>query len=111
MTTDFHAEKDIVGDRERRHQLEMLMHHAEAGLDGAGRVGDHRRLAVQPDLAFVGLQQAEQDVHQRRLAGAILADDGVDFAPSTARSMPSLATNAPKRLVMPVNSTAISAVL
>ena len=77
---DFHAEEDIVGDRQRGNQLEVLMHHAEAGRDGDGRVGKHRLLAVDPDLAFVGLQQAEQYVHQRRLAGAILADDGVDLA-------------------------------
>jgi len=47
---------------------------------GGGRVGDDGFLAVEHDLAFVWLQQAEEDVHQRRLAGAVLADDGVDLA-------------------------------
>ena len=31
------------------------------------------------DRALVGLVQPEQDVHQRALAGAVLADDGVEF--------------------------------
>ena len=34
-----HAEEDVVGDRQRRHELEVLMHHADAGGDGAGRTG------------------------------------------------------------------------
>ena len=89
----------------------MLMHHADAGFDGDGRIDATRSLTVDSDRAFIGLQEAEQDVHQRRLARAILADDGVDLAPPTARSMRSLATNAPKRLVMAVNATAISAIL
>ena len=33
-----------------------------------------------PDLAPVGLVEAEEDRHQRRLAGAVLADDAVDRA-------------------------------
>ena len=41
-------------------------------------IGNDDRLAVDQDLALVGLEQAEQDVHQRGLAGAVLADDGVD---------------------------------
>ena len=38
------------------------------------------RLAVDEDLALVRLQQPVQDVHQRRLAGAVLAEQGVDLA-------------------------------
>ena len=43
-------------------------------------VGSCRRLAVDQDLAAVGLVEAVEDVHQRRLAGAVLADDAVDRA-------------------------------
>ncbi len=38
------------------------------------------RLAVDADLAAVGLVEAVEDRHQRRLAGAVLADDAVDRA-------------------------------
>ncbi len=47
MATDFHAEKDVVGDRERGNQFEMLMHHAEAGFDRDGWIGDPRSRTVQ----------------------------------------------------------------
>ena len=35
---DFHAEKDVVGDRQRRNELEMLVHHADAGADRRRRI-------------------------------------------------------------------------
>src|SRR6185312_9891913 len=38
------------------------------------------RLAVHPDLALVGLGQPVQDVHQGRLAGPVLAQQGADLA-------------------------------
>jgi hypothetical protein len=48
--------------------------------DGGVGVLDHRRLAVDEDLAAIGLIEAVEDAHQRRLAGAVLADDAVDLA-------------------------------
>jgi hypothetical protein len=39
-----------------------------------------QRLAVQLDLAFVGRDGAADRLDQRRLAGAVVADDGEDFA-------------------------------
>ena len=38
------------------------------------------RLAVEQDLAGVGRVDAGQDLHQRRFAGAVLADDGQHLA-------------------------------
>ena len=46
---------------------------------GAGR-GDPDRLAVDQDLAFVRLLHAGEDADQRRLAGAILAQQDMDLA-------------------------------
>ena len=43
------------------------------------------------DLALVRLVQAVEDVHQRRLAGPVLAEQRVDLAGSTTRSTASLA--------------------
>ena len=44
------------------------------------RRAERRRLAVQEDLALVGPVQAVEDVHQRRLAGAVLAEQRVHLA-------------------------------
>ena len=41
---------------------------------------DRRRLAADANLAAVGLVEAVEDRHQRRLAGAVLADNAVDGA-------------------------------
>ena len=45
--------------------------------------GDEKspRLAVDDDRALVGPVRAVERLHQRRLAGAVLADDGVDACP------------------------------
>src|SRR6185436_18641495 len=50
---------------------------------GAPRVtrrAEMDQLAVEPDLAFVRLQRARQRLDQRRLAGAVVADDREDLA-------------------------------
>ena len=44
------------------------------------RVRDVDGLAVEADLAGVGLQDAVDHLDQRRLAGAVLAEQRVDFA-------------------------------
>ena len=49
-------------------------------VDRVRRRVDLDRLAVDQDLALVGLVQAVQDRHQRRLAGAVLAEQRVDLA-------------------------------
>ena len=58
----------------------MLEDHADAVADRFARGADAHRLAVDPDLAGVGFIEAVEDRHQRRLAGAVLADDAVDEA-------------------------------
>jgi hypothetical protein len=46
----------------------------------AARLSVISHLAVDQDLARIGLVEAVEDRHQRRLAGAVLADDAVDRA-------------------------------
>ena len=76
----FGAEDDVLEHGEILDQHEVLVDHADAEGDGVvGRVDD-RRLAADADLAAVGLVEAVEDRHQRRLAGAVLADDAVDRA-------------------------------
>jgi hypothetical protein len=84
---------DVLGDGEDRDQHEVLVHHADAG---GHRVPGRRRspVAVDEDLALVGLVEPVEHVHQRALAGTVLAEQGVDLAGSTTRSIESLATGA-----------------
>ena len=42
-------------------------------------VGDRRRLSVEEDLALIGLVHAVEDLHQRALAGTVLAQECVDL--------------------------------
>ena len=73
-------EGDILGHREDRDQHEMLVHHADPGGDRVLGRPDGHGLAVEPYLALVRLHQPVEDVHQRRLAGAVLAEQGADLA-------------------------------
>ena len=48
--------------------------------DGISGTADLHRLAIDQDLARVGHGEAVEDVHQRRLAGAVLAKQRMDLA-------------------------------
>ncbi len=63
-----------------RHQQHVLEHRADAELEAGARRGDPDRLAVDQDLAFVRLLHAGEDADQRRLAGAVLAQQHMDLA-------------------------------
>ena len=73
------AETDVLADREVGQQRLLLEHHADAVAGGVGGAGEARRLAAEQDRAGVGLVDAGQDAHQRRLAGAVLADQAHDL--------------------------------
>ena len=73
-------ERDVLGRGEHIHQHEMLVDHADPGAHGVARVGDPDQFAVDADLPGVRPQQAKEHVHQRRLAGAVLAEEAVDLA-------------------------------
>ena len=60
--------------------MEVLMHHADARGERIGRAPDRDRTARDPDFAGIRMIQAEQDVHQRGLAGAVLAEQPQDLA-------------------------------
>ncbi len=66
------AERDRGHDVEHRHELEMLVDHPDPRLDRLGRVVEGPRRPVDQDLAGVWAIEPRQDVHQRRLAGAVL---------------------------------------
>ena len=74
------AEDDVLEDGEVVGEHEVLEHHADAGLDRVGRRVQGDLLAVDLDRARVRRLHAVEDLHQRRLAGAVLPDDRVDGA-------------------------------
>ena len=58
----------------------MLMHHADAQLDRLQRRGDLYLLFIYIDRALLRLFHSEQDLHQGRLAGAVLSYQGMNLA-------------------------------
>src|SRR5205809_182962 len=72
------AEKDVLRDGQVRDQRAFLGHHADPA---PRRVTDRpqvRALSADANGPAVRMLDARQDLQQRRLAGAILADDADD---------------------------------
>ena len=72
-------EGDVLGDGERRDEHEVLVDHPDPGGDGVARRAHPQRPSVEQHLAGLGPLQAEQHTHQGALAGAVLAEEGVDL--------------------------------
>ena len=72
------SEHDVLGDGEVVGEHEVLMHHADAEGDRITRRLEALLLAAHADDALVGTLLAVEDLHQRRLPGAVLAHDCVD---------------------------------
>ena len=82
LVARLHAEDDVLGHGHHRDEHEVLVHHPDPGLDRVPRRAEADRLPVQEDLARVVLVEPVEDVHQRRLAGAVLAEERVHLAPA-----------------------------
>ena len=70
---------DVVGQRER------LVDALDVECLGVARVADHLRLAVDQDLAGVGGVRAGERADERRLAGAVAADQARRPRPGRGR--------------------------
>ena len=55
----------------------MLVHHADAEGGRSLRIGNPPRHAVEQHPSLVGLDEADEHLHQRRLAGAVLPEHAV----------------------------------
>ena len=75
-----HAQYDVFQHSEVVHQLEVLMHHADAQTVRVVWVLDLDLLPVFPDNALFRLVHAEQHAHQRGFARAVFPQQGVDLA-------------------------------
>ena len=80
VTRIIHAERDVLEHGHRLEQREMLEHHADAEAARLLRAGDRDLAAVPADRARIGLEHAVDDLDQRALAGAVLAEQGMDLA-------------------------------
>ena len=74
------TEHDVLGDAERLHESKMLVHHGDARIERVAWGVELDRLTPQADLAAVRPVEPRQDVGQRRLAGAVLAQQCVHLA-------------------------------
>ena len=96
-----HAERDVLGHRHAGNQHEVLVHHADAQVEGVGGGAEVHRLAVHQDASLVGLVEPGEDVHEGRLPGAVLAHQGQHLAPADLEETRSQASTPGKRLVIP----------
>ena len=73
-------DRDIVRDREVGHQRQFLEDADDAGRVGGGWRGEADIDSGKAHAAGIGLDHAGDDLDQRRLAGAVLAQHRVDLA-------------------------------
>src|SRR4051794_8653693 len=71
----FPPKNDVLRHGERGNEREVLMHHADAVANGGVRIGNRHGLAVQDNLTAVRLLQSVENLHQCRLACAVLPDE------------------------------------
>ena len=72
------ADDDVVGDREVGDQRQFLEDADDSGVVGLGRLGEADLAAFERHAAFVRRNHAGHDLDERRLAGAVFAEHGMD---------------------------------
>ena len=73
------AEEEVAADAHQRHHRQVLVDRRDADVERvAGRV-EADRLAVDGERPLVGRVDAGQHLDQRRLAGAVVAEEAVDL--------------------------------
>ena len=80
------AEEHVLGHAQRRNDRQLLVDHADAGGQGVAGRPEMDRPAVDAHLAVIAGMDAGDDLHQRRLARAVLADEAMHLAAAGARS-------------------------
>ena len=73
------AEKHVLHHRQLRNQVQFLMDDGDAGALGFDGVADLHGLAVDQDLARIGLVDAAQNLHERRFARAVFTHQRMNF--------------------------------
>ncbi len=73
-------DKEVLGHREVVHHVELLVNDADPHRERVRRVAGIEESSEVPDLARIAPLDAGEDLHERRLAGPVLAHQGVDLA-------------------------------
>ena len=73
------AQDDVLPDRVLRDQEDLLVDHADSACDGFRGLAEMHLSAVQEDPPAVPRDEAVEHLHERALAGAVLAHNGVDL--------------------------------
>ena len=73
-------QEDVFRDREIVEEHGLLVNGGDAVLEGLVGAGEMDGLAADADFAAIGLVDAGEDLHQRGLAGAVLADQRGDLS-------------------------------
>ncbi|MBB3979674.1 hypothetical protein GGQ64_004918 [Rhizobium azooxidifex] len=73
-------QKQVFRDRKVRSEQNFLVYEYDAGFFRLDRVSKLDRLAVHEQPAFRRRDVTGQQLHQRRLAGAVFTDDGVNLS-------------------------------
>jgi hypothetical protein len=74
------AGQDVLGHAQGQRQAEFLVDHLDAVCLGDGRGVQGDFLAADEEAAGIVVERARQDLHEGRLAGPVLAHQGVDLA-------------------------------
>ena len=74
------AEEDVLGDGELGEEQELLVDGGDAAAGGLARGDGGELLVAEADAAAVGGVGAGDDLDERRLAGAVFAEERVDLA-------------------------------
>ena len=74
------AEKDVFGSRELRNEVQLLVDHADAQRERITRRVHLHRTAVNDDGPGILAIGAAENLHQRRLPGAVFTEQHMDFA-------------------------------
>ena len=71
---------EIFGGSERAHELVVLVDHPDAMSEAVSRGAERDWLPSNQEPARIRMAGAAQDAHERRLPGAVLAEDGMHFS-------------------------------
>jgi hypothetical protein len=74
-----HAQHDILRHRQVADDREFLVHHADPGGLGVARRAEPHALSGDAHVPLIFRMHAGDDLHRRALAGAVLADQTMDF--------------------------------
>ena len=74
------AKEDVLGRGQLGNQVEFLVDDRDAGALRVLNAGEENRRALDPDLAVIVDVHSGEDLHQGRLARAILPHESMDLA-------------------------------